>query len=311
MTDWEIIQAICKKEDKHDYALDLAISKYKASIKISLVAYRQVDWQSADDYYQEASIAFWKRAKACKFEKDTKIFQFLKNVSIRRFYDTTRERRYSNISDSGLEALRLPLPSTPETVFISEEHEALIKDIVAQWDGVCSEYFELKQDLNATEIASKLGFESSSQAHNKWYKCKKDLFKVVISNRTYKSYVYDELLVDFEIKKLLAKYQDQLDRIWLFIKKKEEQLSKAEIESFTRLKSEDKEFQDVISFIKEQSGTRRLSPLPLNAITPTEEEIDYVIEPLLALYEQLIANERYEETEQEPWIIIDWETDRL
>ncbi|MEL6632761.1 MAG: sigma-70 family RNA polymerase sigma factor [Bacteroidota bacterium] len=306
MNDAEIIRILCQDEDKGGQVLESVISRYKNPIKRILISMGNIDWQAADDHYQEALIAFWKSASECMLTEETEIFKFLKKVSTRRLYDQFREKRYSTTSSSGLEAIRLPQPSTPETVLMNEEDEILVKEIIDQWTGDCKEYFDLQKELKTAELYETLGFDSSKQASDKWYRCKQDLFKIVIKDPTYRSYVSEQLLVDVEIRKLLWQYQDELDPIWLYIKKK---LPKAEMQAYEERASQEEGLEKVISLMKKRSGTRRLFPFPPLSVAPTVAEIDKIVEPLLSLYSQLMTQLQYEEHQQEPWLTIDWTRD--
>ena len=99
-----------------------------------------------------------------------------------------------------------------------QEDASLLENLWLEWSPDCSLIFEehYKNGKSYQEIGEILKLSSPGATRQKWYKCKKKLFRIVLENKVYLNFVL-QLLHENEIKRCFLKYAAEIDLVWGFV----------------------------------------------------------------------------------------------
>ncbi|MEQ8239831.1 MAG: sigma-70 family RNA polymerase sigma factor [Cyclobacteriaceae bacterium] len=173
MKDQEILDKIKKGDER---ALDFLYQKYY-KMMTNLVLKNNGTEEEAKDVYQEALLAFWKKAASGNLVLTSKISTYLYSICMNQWRkELERKSRLSREEVDG------------EEYQGHEDNERLkiVMSCIGELGDVCKKiltyyYFE---GLSMNDIAENLNFANTDTAKTKKYKCKKKLDSLIKSKYT-------------------------------------------------------------------------------------------------------------------------------
>ena len=168
MKDKEILERIGQGDEK---ALDHLYTKhYRMMVK--MVIDNNGTEEEAKDIYQEALLAFWRKAASRKLVLTSKISTYLYSICQNLWRkELEKKKRHSYEEVDGEEYQN----------FEQKERLRIVQECMGELGDVCRKiltyyYFD---GLSMSDISKKLDFSSTDTAKTKKYKCKKKLDSLI------------------------------------------------------------------------------------------------------------------------------------
>ncbi|MFT5640620.1 MAG: RNA polymerase sigma factor (sigma-70 family) [Cyclobacteriaceae bacterium] len=173
MKDKEILEKIKKGDET---ALDFLYTKYY-KMMTNLVLKNNGTEEEAKDVYQEALLAFWKKAVSGKLVMTSKISTYLYSICLNQWRkELDRKNKMSREEVDGEEYQGHD----------EKERLKIVMNCIDELGDVCKRiltyyYFD---GLSMNDIAKNLNFANTDTAKTKKYKCKKKLDSLIKSKYT-------------------------------------------------------------------------------------------------------------------------------
>jgi len=138
------------------------------------------DQPAGEDIFQETIILFDRNIREGRYQKGSSLKTYF--IGIARQYWFNRQRRIRPVSLT--EAHDRPTANNPETIFLQDERNRLINQIIDHLGDHCKKVLELyKLSLSNEEIARQLGFSSPEMAKKYTYRCREQFRAFVLRHK--------------------------------------------------------------------------------------------------------------------------------